>query len=92
MKRCTLALAIALPIAALAQSRADPADPKATVPALRHESALGGYRAFKDGGPAPWKQVNEEVKGAAGHAAHAAPKKAEAEPRTPPKPAEGKSR
>ena len=62
MKRCTLALAIAVPVAALAQPKADAADPKAPVPAVRYESALAGYRSFKDEKPAPWRQVNDEVK------------------------------
>jgi|SRR5688572_17813858 len=75
MKRFTLALAIAFPIVASAQARPDPADPKIAVPPLRYESALGGYRPFRDEGPAPWKQVNEEVKGLGGHAAHAPTRK-----------------
>ena len=92
MKRCTLALAIALPIAAFAQSRPDPADPKAAVPPLRHAPALEGYRPFKDAGPAPWRVVNEEVKGMGGHAGHAAPKKKEEERRDAPRPAGEKPR
>ena len=74
MKRCTLALAIAIPVAALAQPKVDAADPKTQVPAVRYESAFAGYRSFKDEKPAPWKQVNEEVKGMGGHAAHGAAK------------------
>ena len=57
-----IALAIALPIAALAQSKADPADPKSPVPPLRYESAVAGYKPHKEEKPAPWKQVNEAVK------------------------------
>ena len=62
MKRCTLALAIAFAIAAHAQPTPDPGDAKSAAPPLRYESAFAGYRPFKDGAPAPWKQVNEEVK------------------------------
>jgi hypothetical protein len=75
MKRFTLALAIAFPIAALAQPSPNPADPKAAAAPLRYESAFAGYRAFQEQSPAPWKQVNEEVKGVSGHAVHSAPKK-----------------
>ena len=68
-----VALVALLPAAALAQSPPQPGDPKAAVPPLRYESALKGYRGIKDDKPAPWKQVNEEVKGAGGHSMHAAP-------------------
>jgi hypothetical protein len=90
-----VALAALLPAAVLAQQPAqpaDPADPKAAVPAMRYQSAVAGYRSFKQDKPAPWKQVNEDVKGAAGHATHGAPKsrapgeapsKAEPRPATP---------
>ena len=91
-----VAAAALLPATALAQKPSDPADTKAAAPGLRYESAFTGYRSFKQERPAPWRQVNEEVKGAGGHAAHGAPK-AEApgqvpsdpEPR-PAKPAEHK--
>lgn len=59
-------LAVVLSTPALAQNKpADPADPKAAVAPLRYESALGGYRGASEDKPAPWKQVNEEVAGAA---------------------------
>ena len=95
MKRCMLALAIALPVAAHAQSRTDPADPKTAAAPLEYESAFAGYRPFRDAKPAPWRQVNEEVKGAGGHAAHGAPKKDPADEKkpgaaTPAQPAEHK--
>ena len=66
-----VALVAFLPAAALAQTSPQPGDPKAAVPPLRYESALKGYRGIKDEKPAPWRQVNEEVKGAGGHSTHA---------------------
>jgi hypothetical protein len=68
------AVASALPLAALAQPVADPAEPRAAAPSLRYESAFADYRPFKDGPPAPWKEVNDALKGASGHSAHPAPK------------------
>lgn len=44
-----------------AQSRPDPADPKATVPELRPRSALAGYRRLSDDPPADWRAANETV-------------------------------
>lgn len=82
-----IALALAAPLAALAQARADPADAKAAVPALRYDSALAGYRGFREEKPAPWKQVNDAVKGSGGHAAHGSPTK-ETPSDAPRKPAE----
>lgn len=44
-----------------AQSRPDPADPKAAVPELRPRSALAGYRRLSDDPPADWRAANETV-------------------------------
>lgn len=55
-----LLAALAWP-AAQAQSRPDPADPKAAVPELRPRSALAGYRRLRDDPPADWRAANETV-------------------------------
>lgn len=52
--------AVAAP-AALA-SRADPADPKASVPAAAYVSPLRGYQAFAEPQVAPWRETNEAVR------------------------------
>ena len=44
-----------------------PADPAASVPATKHESAFTGYRGFRDEPLAPWRDVNDEVARAGGH-------------------------
>lgn len=83
-----IALAFALPVAALAQSKPDPMDPKSASSPLRYESAFAGYRSLKQDKPAPWKEVNEAVKGATGHGEHSAPAEASKEqPSVKPPPA-----
>lgn len=78
------AAAMGIATAAVAQKAPDPADPKASVPPLAYESALVGYRPSREDAPASWRQVNEEVKGSAGHAGHGAAKSA---PQAAPPPA-----
>lgn len=62
--------------AALAQAptppRPDPADAKATAPALQHRSALAGYRRF-DAEPPPlaWREANDRVERIGGWRAYA---------------------
>lgn len=46
---------------------ANPADPQAAVPAVRHESAFASYRPMRDEKPAPWREVNDEVGRVGGH-------------------------
>jgi hypothetical protein len=41
--------------------RADPLDPRATVPALRYESALAPYRRLDDGKALSWRDANDAV-------------------------------
>jgi hypothetical protein len=43
----------------------DPANSASPAPALRYESAFGGYRPWRDDGNGDWKQVNERVREAA---------------------------
>ena len=73
---CVAAVSLGMSIAtAWAQSSKlpDPADPDATAPAVKYESAFSGYRSYQEQKPAPWKQVHEEVAGvpgAGGHGGH----------------------
>lgn len=41
--------------------RSDPMDPKAAVPALRHESVMSGYRRTGEDTTVPWKEANDTV-------------------------------
>ena len=55
-------------VAAQEQStRPNPADPAAAAPAAKYESALTGYRGFREEPLAPWRDVNDEVARAGGH-------------------------
>jgi len=94
MKRLCVALAAtfaAVPQAASPPRVPGPFDARASVPALRYESALSAYRADAEAKPVPWTTVNEEVAGA-GHGTHMehAPAKsaAPAKPAPADKPAE----
>ena len=61
-------MALAPYAAAQQQSiRPHPADPAATPPAAKYESALTGYRGFREEPLAPWRDVNEEVARTGGH-------------------------
>jgi len=63
------ALAALAPHAAAQQPAAKPhpADPAAPAPAVKYESALAGYRGFREEPLAPWRGVNEDVARAGGH-------------------------
>lgn len=39
----------------------DPADPAASVPAIRVPSAFAGYRPYSDAGHPTWQQLNQAV-------------------------------
>ena len=58
--------------AAFAQSdsRPNPTDPQAKVPAVQYRSAFEGYRLFADQEMRDWREANEEVGSAGGHAGH----------------------
>ncbi len=49
------------PAAAPATARADPLDPKATVPALRYVSAFAQFRGIGDEPPVSWREANDAV-------------------------------
>lgn len=79
LTRLAPALALTLPLLAMAQQSASPSDPKASTPALRYRSAFADYQSWQDVKPADWKQVNDAVapapgpaNGAAGHGSAAA--------------------
>lgn len=55
---------------------ADPIDPQASVPAVRHASALARYRALQEAPPASWPQANEKANQAGGWRAYAREKAA----------------
>ena len=57
---------------AIAQSdgRPDPRDPKANVPPVGFRSALEAYRPYADADLRDWRNSNEEVGAARGHAGH----------------------
>ena len=64
--------ALLLAGAAVAQSdgRANPLDPHAKVPPVEFRSAFETYRPFADQERRDWRQANEEVGAAGGHAGH----------------------
>ena len=51
--------------------RAEPADPKAAVPALVYRSSLSRYQAFTEPDVAPWRETNELVRQRGGWRAYA---------------------
>lgn len=59
----------------------DPLDPRATVPPLRHRSALVDYRAAKDPAPTDWCEANDTTVRVGGWRAYA--KQAQAPDATP---------
>ena len=60
--------ALAGPAAAQQQARPDPTNPKAPVPALKYDPAFSGYRPFREEPLARWRDTNDEVARAGGHA------------------------
>ena len=64
--------ALLLAGAAVAQSdsRGNPMDPQAKVPPVQFRSVFEGYRPFADQERRDWRQANEEVGAAGGHAGH----------------------
>ena len=76
--RLAPAVAVGLPLLALAQAgRPDPADPKASAPALRYPSAFADYKPWQDTKPGDWRAENDNVGDAAAksgaHGGHAMP-------------------
>ncbi len=50
--------------------RTNPLDPQAKVPPVEFRSALEGYRPFVEQERRDWREANEEVGAAGGHAGH----------------------
>jgi hypothetical protein len=73
-----LIAALLLAPLAMAQEKAglaDRADPDATAPPLRYESAFNSYRPFAETGQAPdkvWRDANRQVGELGGHVGHIA--------------------
>ena len=44
-----------------AQTKPDPLDATAKVPALKFSSSLSGFRGFGDDKPVPWKEANDKT-------------------------------
>lgn len=53
--------------AAQQKAPAHPADPAAPAPAVRYESALSGYRGFREEALVSWRDANDEVARIGGH-------------------------
>lgn len=74
MTRAIILAISALALAGCAGSRPqapDPRQPQSSVTPLEYRSAFDGYRPFADRDLANWRQANEEVGTAGGHAGHA---------------------
>lgn len=69
-KLIVVALALVGSIAAHAQTdgRPDPTEPNAAVPPAQYRSAFTDYRAHKEPEVANWRDLNEAVGAAGGHA------------------------
>jgi len=71
--RAALAVVVAS-VSAGAQAQAsrvaNPADPTAPAPSLKHESAFESYRRFEEPKVTPWRAANEEVGALRGHIDH----------------------
>ncbi|MCW5576626.1 MAG: hypothetical protein KIT13_11075 [Burkholderiales bacterium] len=65
---CALAAAWLPPAAAQQSTRNHPADPAVAVPAPAHASAFAGYRPFGNEKPGAWRELNDGVARAGGHA------------------------
>jgi hypothetical protein len=50
--------------------RRNPLDPQAEVPPVQFRSAFEGYRPFVDQEKRDWREANDEVGAAGGHAGH----------------------
>lgn len=95
MKNTFSALALCVPLAALAQTPAAAA-PSASAPALRYQSAFADYKPWQDIKPGDWRQLNDNVTpkdgkggGHAGHGAAPAPAVPAAKASAPAAPAAG---
>lgn len=68
------AVAAAIPALAVGQSAApasNPADPQAGTTPTRYESAFSNYRPYSEPEVANWREINDQVRAAAGQSGHA---------------------
>jgi hypothetical protein len=79
------ALLLAGAAAAQQDGRLDPKDPRAKAPPVEYRSALEGYRPYEEPQPRDWRQSNEAVGSAGGHAGQR-PSQGEAAQTSRPKP------
>lgn len=72
--RLASAVALSLPLLAVAQQDADATHTKAPAQPLRYQSAFGDYKPWQDIKPGNWRQLNDNVAPgpgkASGHAGH----------------------
>lgn len=62
-QRVAFALAIVVPIAVSAQSKAnDPSDPAATVSVTPYRSVFFDYQAYQDAELIPWRKSNDDMR------------------------------
>jgi hypothetical protein len=75
------------PMMSFAQPAAkpDPADATVSVPTTRYDSAFSGYQAYQEQQPGAWREHNDAVGQAGGHAGHRkdAAEKSRPEPSAP---------
>ena len=70
LHRVASAMALGLPLLALAQQPSEPTNPKASAPPLRYQSAFADYKPWRDLKPGDWRSINDAVAGAGAHHGH----------------------
>ena len=72
LSRLAPALALCLPLLAVAQQRAEAPDAKSPATPLRYQSAFANYKPWQDIKPGHWRQLNDNlVAGSSGgHSMH----------------------
>lgn len=81
------AVALSLPLLAVAQQGPSPSDPAASAPALRYQSAFADYKSWRETKPGNWRQSNDNVAPApgasGGHSGHGVASPAPPRPAAP---------
>jgi hypothetical protein len=73
LQRRAAAVALGLPLLALAQAPADPAPARIPAQPLVHRSAFADYQPYRDVAPGDWRRLNDAVGAAALKPAAGAP-------------------
>ncbi|MFY9509434.1 MAG: hypothetical protein WAQ05_00485 [Rubrivivax sp.] len=68
LSRLAPALALSLPLLAIAEQRADAAQAKGSATPLRYQSAFADYKPWQDVQPGNWRRLNDGLVPAAGRA------------------------